>query len=79
MKNSSGCLKILTCLSCRAEWPKIRMMTASEIERVGYEPADLRVCAECETLSESIHESAPPDDGRVLFPFRKAWNMEDFA
>lgn len=47
-------MQILRCISCRAEQPEVRQMTALEIERVGYEPEDKRVCCECESIYDTL-------------------------
>lgn len=47
-------MQILRCISCRAEQPEVRQMTALEIERVGYEPEDTRVCCECESIYDTL-------------------------
>ena len=54
MKTFPATLTILRCISCRADSPAIRLMTALEIERVGYEPEDLRVCCECESIYDTL-------------------------
>lgn len=47
-------MSLTYCTNCHQVEPETREITSSEIERVGYEPEDKRVCCECESIYDTL-------------------------
>ncbi len=56
-------MSITYCTNCNTPEPKTRPMTSGEVELVGYEPEDARVCCSCESIYDVLIE-IPEDDPR---------------
>lgn len=55
-------MSLTYCTNCHQVEPETREITSSEIDRVGYEPEDTRICTGCESIYDTLTEVPEHDD-----------------